>query len=43
MLHVGPFIVWHMQDDSVAVKERHLGLHRPADVDVPGDNAERLG
>jgi len=32
-----------LQDDSVAVKERYLGLHRPTDVDVPGDNAERLG
>ena len=27
----------------MALKERHLGLHRPMDHDVPGDHAQRLG
>ena len=32
-----------MQDDSVTIKERHLGLHKPSDEDVPCDHAEQLG
>ena len=32
-----------LQDDSVTIKERHLGLHKPSDADVPNDHAELLG
>lgn len=31
------------QDDKVAIKERHLGLHRPHEADVPKDHTEQLG
>lgn len=27
----------------MALRERHLGLHRPVDTDVPGDHSQRLG
>ena len=27
----------------MTIKERHLGLHKPSDADVPSDHAELLG
>ncbi len=43
---MGPFSnmkpTW-LQDDGVTVPERHLGLHMPADEDVPKDLVARLG
>ena len=32
-----------LQDEKVAVKERHLGLHKPNEADVPDNHAELLG
>ncbi len=31
-----------MQDDSIAVKERYLGLHMPGEEGVPHDYIDRL-
>lgn len=27
----------------MTIQERHLGLHKPTDADVPSDHAEQLG